>query len=117
MVGPRNRQSYSWSCSCSSVNSLEIRAATMKVSALETSLETIRFWRDPYRLEMSCQIIHDSIHDRPGWTREYVLALDGTAVGYGSVAVAGPWAGKPTVYEFYVLPTQRLRLFDLFHAL
>jgi GNAT superfamily N-acetyltransferase len=89
----------------------------MEISASESSLESIRRWRDMYRLEMSCQIIHDSIHDRPGWTREYLLALAGTPVGYGSVAVAGPWLGKPTVYEFYVVPNQRLRLFDLFRAL
>jgi GNAT superfamily N-acetyltransferase len=70
-----------------------------------------------YRVEMNCQIIHDSIHERKGWTREYALELDDTVVGYGSVAVAGPWNGKPTVYEFYVLPTQQLRVFDLFRAL
>jgi hypothetical protein len=44
--------------------------------------------------------------------------LDGTAVGYGSVAVAGPWTGKPTVYEFYVVPHQpRRHAFELFEAL
>jgi GNAT superfamily N-acetyltransferase len=89
----------------------------MEISAVESSLDSIRRWRDMYRLEMSCQIIHDSIHDRPGWTREYVLALNGSTVGYGSVAVAGPWLEKPTLYEFYVVPNQRLRLFDLFQAL
>ena len=70
-----------------------------RVSAEETPFEHIRGWRDMYRLEMSCQIIHDSIHDRVGWTREYLLTVAGTAVGYGSVAVAGPWADKPTVYR------------------
>jgi GNAT superfamily N-acetyltransferase len=89
----------------------------MEVSAIATSHESIRRWRDMYRLEMSCQIIHDSIHDRAGWTREYLLAVAGKTVGYGSVAVAGPWTGKPTVYEFYVAPNHRLRMFDLFRAL
>jgi GNAT superfamily N-acetyltransferase len=74
-------------------------------------------WRDMYRLEMGCQITHDSIHSRPGWTREYVLSAGGTRVGYGSIAVAGPWTGKPTVYEFYVAPPHRLHVFDLFRAL
>jgi GNAT superfamily N-acetyltransferase len=87
------------------------------LSAVETTLERIRPWRDMHRLEMSCQIIHDSIHDRPGWTREYLLSVGNTPVGYGSVAVAGPWTGQPTVYEFFVAPTQRLRLFDLFRTL
>src|SRR5207245_1524195 len=92
--------------------------AAMEVSAKATRLDDIVGWRDMYRLEMACQITHDSIHVRPGWTQEYSLFLGGTAVGYGSVAVAGPWIDKPTVYEFYVVPHQhRLRVFELFHAL
>ena len=87
------------------------------VSAGETRLEHISGWRDMYRVEMSCQIVHDSIHDRAGWTREYVLNLAGTPVGYGSLAVAGPWRDKPTLYEFYVVRHHRLRMFDLFRAL
>lgn len=90
----------------------------MEVSAKLARFEDIALWRDAYRLEMGCQIIHDSIHTRPEWTEEYFLFLGTTAVGYGSVAIAGPWSKKPTVYEFYVVPHQpRLRLFDLFSAL
>lgn len=89
----------------------------MDVSARESSLHDIQFFRDMYRVEMNCQIVHDSIHERRGLTREYALALDGTMVGYGSIAVAGPWDGKPTVYEFYVVPDHQLRVFDLFRAL
>jgi GNAT superfamily N-acetyltransferase len=87
------------------------------ISARATTLERIQPWRDMHRLEMSCQITHDSIHDRPVWTREYLLSVGDTPVGYGSVAVGGPWTGHPTVYEFYVVPTQRLRLFDLYRTL
>jgi GNAT superfamily N-acetyltransferase len=87
------------------------------VSVEEVDLERVRLWRDMYRLEMSCQITKDSIHERSGWTREYLLSMAGAPVGYGSVAVGGPWAGQPTLYEFYVAPTKRLRLFDLFRAL
>ena len=70
-----------------------------------------------YRLEMACQIIHDSIHGRPGWTEEYILRTGSTGVGYGSVAVGGPWTGKPTAYEVYVVPHHRDRLLDLCQAL
>ena|SRR5436190_1532109 len=89
---------------------------------LELSAETadaggVLPWRDLYRLEMACQIIHDSIHYRSGWTEEYALRIGGTPVGYGSVAVGGPWKGKPTVYEFYALPEQRVHAFDLFRTL
>ena len=86
------------------------------ISAELTELDAIRSWRDMYRAEMNCQVIHDSIHGRPGWTREYVLRRGSTDVGYGSVAVAGPWTGKPTVYEFYVVPPQRSHVFELFET-
>ena len=39
------------------------------------------------------------------------------AAGFGSIAIAGPWTGKPTIFEFYVLPEHRGRAFDLFEAL
>jgi GNAT superfamily N-acetyltransferase len=89
----------------------------MELSVKAASVEEILPWRDRYRLEMSCQIIHDSIHSRPGWTQEYSLFADGVTVGYGSIAVGGPWKGKPTVYEWYVVPQHRSRMFDLFSAL
>jgi GNAT superfamily N-acetyltransferase len=66
---------------------------------------------------MNCQVIHDSIHVRRGWSLEYLLSLDGAPAGYGSLAVAGPWKDKPTLYEFFVLPEHRRRVFDLFAEL
>jgi len=89
----------------------------MDLSAKPTSVESILPWRDMYRLEMSCQIIHDSIHSRKGWTQEYFLFAGEVTVGYGSIAIAGPWKDKPTVYEFYVVPQYRSRMFELFSAL
>jgi GNAT superfamily N-acetyltransferase len=88
---------------------------SIKVSRVE--LREIEGMRDMYRHEMNCQIIHDSIHARPGWTHEYLLTEGGAKVGYGSVAVAGPWQAKPTIYEYFVLPLHRGRIFDLFVAL
>jgi hypothetical protein len=45
------------------------------------------------------------------------MFVAGTAVGYGSVAVGGPWKGTPTASEFSVVSDERLRLVELFHAL
>jgi len=73
--------------------------------------------REEYREEMQCQIIHDSIHERPGWSVEYVLEMDGAAVGYGSVAIGGPWRTAHSLYEFYVTRSSRRHVFDLFAAL
>ncbi|MGH7784541.1 MAG: hypothetical protein ACREO5_11950, partial [Candidatus Binatia bacterium] len=89
----------------------------MELSAKTATNKDVLPWRDMYRLEMACQIIHDSIHGRPGWTQEYFLFEGDARVGYGSIAIAGPWTGKPTVYEFYVAPRYRVRMFDLFSVL
>ena len=80
-------------------------------------LQQIEGMRDIYRHEMNCQVIHDSIHARPGWTHEYLITEGGSKVGYGSAAVAGPWQGKPTLYEYFLLPQHRMRVFDYFLAL
>jgi GNAT superfamily N-acetyltransferase len=86
----------------------------MDLTAELVTLEEIGRWRDLYRQEMNCQIIHDSIHARPGWSLEYALSSGGAPAGYGSVAVGGPWKSNPAIYEFYILPHYRNRLFDFF---
>jgi len=89
----------------------------LELLARSASLLEIAPWRDHYRQEMNCQIIHDSVHSRDGWSREYALLAGGATIGYGSLAVAGPWTEKPTLYEFYVVPHYRWRLFELFQIL
>jgi GNAT superfamily N-acetyltransferase len=89
----------------------------MTIDAIPTTLDAISGWRDMYREEMACQVIHVSIHYRGGWTDEYLLRIDGSPVGYGSVAVAGPWREQHAIYEVYVVPQARHRLFVLFEAL
>ena len=79
----------------------------MHIKACPVEFRDIEGMRDIYRQEMSCQIIHDSIHSRPGWTREYLLMQDGAKVGYGSVAVNGPWKERPALYEYFVLSGYR----------
>jgi hypothetical protein len=68
-------------------------------------------------MNMGCQIIHDSIPVRPGWSQEFLLIEEGNGVGYGSLAVGGPWKDKPTLYEFFVLNPHRSRVLDLFECL
>ena len=79
----------------------------MRYLAKLSSAEDILPLRTRYREEMNCQIVHDSIHRRPGWTLSYLCEVEGTAVGFGSVAISGPWKDKPTLFEFYVLQNQR----------
>jgi GNAT superfamily N-acetyltransferase len=87
------------------------------LSAQPVALDEIRLWRDLFRQEMHCQIVHDSLHPRPGWTQAYRLEAGGAPAGYGSIVLGGPWTGSRTVFEFYVLPSQREHVFDLFAAL
>jgi len=82
-----------------------------------SDLREIAPLREKYRKEMNCQIIHDSIHGRPGWSREFALEVDGAVNCYGSVAVAGPWRETPALYEFFIEPEYRMRTFDAFASL
>jgi GNAT superfamily N-acetyltransferase len=86
----------------------------MKIECKVAEFSAIASLRDIYRHEMACQIIHDSMHTRPGWTTPYLLKVDGAPAGYGAVAIAGPWKDKPTIFEFFVLPGQRHRTIRLF---
>ena len=88
----------------------------MPITVRRAEYSEIATLREAFRREMGGQIVHDSIHMRSGWTLEYALIDAGTTVGYGSVAVAGPWKNRPTVYEFYVTPERRSRSFELFET-
>jgi GNAT superfamily N-acetyltransferase len=88
----------------------------MRLQAKLSTAAEILPLRTRHRAEMNGQIVHDSIHQRAGWTLSYLLDSDDAIAGFGSVAIGGPWTGKPTVFEFYVLPEYRHRAFDLFET-
>ena len=88
----------------------------MPIHVALTVAPVVRSLRTRYRQEMNCQIVKDSIHTRAGWSLTYALGIDEALAGFGTVAIAGPWTGKPTILEFYVLPEHRARAFDLFEA-
>lgn len=88
----------------------------MRITTVLASNQDVLPLRVRYRGEANGQMTKDSIHQRPGWAKSYLLHVDGRVVGFGSVAIAGPWESKPTVFEFYVLPEHRGLAFDLFEA-
>jgi GNAT superfamily N-acetyltransferase len=90
---------------------------TMEFKVKAVDVREILPLRELYRQEMNCQIIHDSLHGREGWTLPYLIESDGDPAGYGSIAVGGPWAGTRTLFEFYVVERQRSRFFEAFDAL
>jgi GNAT superfamily N-acetyltransferase len=89
----------------------------MSVTATATSADYILPLREQYRQEMNCQIVHDSVHRRTGWTTSYRLDVDGVTAGFGGMAIGGPWTDKPTIFELFVLPPHRSQAFDLFETL
>ena len=88
----------------------------MNVSAKPVVGKDISAWRDLYRRQMNCQIVHDNMHVRPGWTEPYIIEIDGVAAGYGSILIGGPWAGTRTAFEYYLAPDFRSRAFDGFES-
>jgi RimJ/RimL family protein N-acetyltransferase len=88
-----------------------------QVVATPVSADEVLAMREEHRRQMNSQIVHDSIHTRRGWAITYLLSVGGIAAAFGSVAIAGPWKDKPTIFEFHVRPEHRARAFDLFVAL
>ena len=86
----------------------------MNISVKPVEVKDVSAWRDLYREEMNCQIVHDNMHARPGWTQPYRIEIEGAAAGYGSILIGGPWTGTRTVFEYYLSPGWRLRAFDCF---
>ena len=90
--------------------------AHQALTAAISSTADVQPLRERYRQEMNCQVVHDSIHRRQGWTSTYRLGVSGETAGFGSVAIEGPWKDKPTIFELYILPEHRSRAFALFEA-
>lgn len=89
----------------------------MNFSATAAAPDQFEWMRTYFRFESRHQIVHDSLHARPGWTITYLLYLDDRVAGYGSIAVAGPWTDRPTVFEFFLLPEFQRHTFRLFEVL
>ena len=88
----------------------------MMIEVKPVPVEDITPWRDLHRAEMRCQIVMDNMPARPGWTQPYFIEIDGRAAGYGLIAIAGPWKGTKTVFEYYLAPSWRKQTFDCFEA-
>ncbi len=70
-----------------------------------------------YLSSMNCQVVHDSIHRRHGWTTNYLVLLENRTIGFATVATAGPWSECPALLEFYLVPefhTSSIRIFETF---
>jgi GNAT superfamily N-acetyltransferase len=79
------------------------------------ALEDVLGFRELYRQEMNCQIIHDSLPGR-GFGNLFQFRIDGRVVGHGFVM---GYQGEPKdlIREFYVLPPYRGAALKLFRRL
>lgn len=89
----------------------------MSLAISPVALETILPFRDLYRQELNCQIVHDSAHYRENCFQSFLLESQGKVVGYGSTWTGDYWMTKGSVFEFYILPSHRPQLFTLFEEL
>ncbi len=89
----------------------------MSISVQAVTVAQILPLRSQYRRAMNCQIVHDSLHTRPGWTQSYLLKVSEDVAGYAAIAIGGPWIQQPALFEFVVLPAFDRYAFDLFEAL
>ncbi len=76
-------------------------------TAVEVPRPEIAPWRNELRAESACQIVHDSLYERRDWCLQYLLQLGGTPVGFAGLAVAGPWKGRRTVFDFFLQRAER----------
>ena len=72
----------------------------MEIHVSKASHRRIKPFRDLYRREMDCQIVHDSWHER-GFTQSYLIRVDHQVLGYGSVGGVGK-DPKNIVKEFFL---------------
>ena len=87
----------------------------MKTEVTVMALPALEEWRERYRREMNCQIVHDSWHRR-GFTDLYGFRVGGRLVGYGAVG-GSPGEPKDIVKEFYLDRDARGAAVELFEAL
>lgn len=79
--------------------------------------EPLESWRASYRQMHPCQLIHDSLHRRSGWTRSVRFLIRGVPAGYASMAIAGPWHERPALFELFCLPEYQDYLMEIFPEL
>ena len=87
----------------------------MTETAVKTDLKSILPLRGLFLQETNFQIRYNAVHER-GWSDSYLLRIDGTEVGYGSIK-GQERNDRDTIFEFYVIPPFRKYAASLFREL
>lgn len=82
-----------------------VDALSMTARATEVDLKEIEPLRALFLQETNAQIRYNAYHER-GWTDSYLLSLDDSTVGYGSIK-GQEIRDRDTVFEFFVIRSFR----------
>lgn len=78
----------------------------MKIEATKTTLKEILSLRNLFLQESNFQIRYNASHER-GRTDSYLITVESTPIGYGSIKGNENPAERNTVFEFYIIPSFR----------
>jgi len=78
----------------------------MNFSANKTDLHHILPLREVFLEENNFQIRYNAVHER-NWSDSWLISIDGTQVGYGSVKGKEDRADRDAIFEFYLIPPYR----------
>jgi GNAT superfamily N-acetyltransferase len=87
----------------------------MTIAVRKVELETILPLRALFLQEANRQIRYNACHER-GWSDSYLLTIDDSVVGYGSIK-GREIPDRDTIFEFFVLPPFRKFAAELFRRL
>ena len=74
----------------------------MQITGSKTNLAEISDLRNLFLQEIRFQFIHNKCHDY-AWADTYLVTIDGTKAGYGSVWGKNRREDRDTIFEFYLL--------------
>src|ERR1700748_2069466 len=78
----------------------------MDLKVNKAGLKDILPLRELFLKENNFQVRYDACHAR-GWTDSYLITLDGTEIGYGSVKGKDDLSLRDAIFEFYLTPKNR----------
>jgi hypothetical protein len=76
------------------------------LKAYQSSLSEIKSLRNLFLQENNFQIRYNACHER-GWSDSYLLTLNDSKIGYGSVKGKDDLKDRNAVFEFYLIPSFR----------
>lgn len=87
----------------------------MSIEVLKCTLVEIEPFRDLFLKENNFQFIHNKCHTY-GWSDDWLLKVDGIAIGYGCTWGSNHRTDRDTIFEFYIIPQYRKSISEIFRT-